>query len=63
MNEKNSYSKKSVKFYCIWFNNSTKTISIEELSLNVWAYEETQMLQQLEHILKFTKNFREERIA
>ena len=23
------------------FNNSSKTISIEELSLNVWAYEES----------------------
>lgn len=38
--EKIHIAKKESEVLLYLFNNSTKTISIEELSLNVWAYEE-----------------------
>ena len=39
--EKIHIAKKECEVLLYLFNNSSKTISIEELSLNVWAYEES----------------------
>ena len=55
---KNSYCpKKRVWSFRIFIKNKKKTVSIEELVLNVWAYEESPIASQLlELILKILEN-------